>query len=57
MAKLDPNWRAALIMKEYHRMTYEEIGSALNTAVGTVKSWIHRAKESLARRLKDKGII
>jgi len=57
LAKLDPNWRAALIMKEYDRMTYEEIGEALDIAVGTVKSWIHRAKELLAKRLKDKGII
>jgi len=57
LAKLEPNWRAALIMKEYDQMTYEDIGNALDVAVGTAKSWVHRAKETLARRLKDKGII
>jgi len=57
LARLDPNWRAALVMKEYDRMTYEEIAQALSVAQGTVKSWIHRAKESLALKMKDKGII
>ena len=57
MAALDANWRAALIMKEYDRMTYDEIAQAMEVAPGTVKSWVYRAKESLAKALRDKGII
>lgn len=45
--QLSADQRASFILREYQGLSYQEIASVMATTEGTVKSRIHRAKESL----------
>ncbi|OYT71074.1 MAG: RNA polymerase subunit sigma [Chloracidobacterium sp. CP2_5A] len=51
LSALPPDFRDALIMKEYDGLSCEEIADITSVAVGTVKSRLFRAKLELKRRL------
>lgn len=52
---LSPERREVLILREIHQLSYEEIAAALSLDIGTVKSRIHRARESLRKILTERG--
>ncbi len=52
LQEIDPDFRDAILMKEYEDLKYEEIAEILNVAVGTVKSRIYRGKLELKKRLE-----
>lgn len=52
LSEIDPDFREAIILKEYEGLKYEEIAEILNVAVGTVKSRIFRGKMELKKRLE-----
>lgn len=45
-------YREAVVLSDIEGLTYEEVASALNINIGTVKSRIARGREELRRRLK-----
>ena len=47
LAAIPEHYRAALVLREYGELTYEEIAVALGIPVQTVKSRIHRARAAL----------
>ena len=47
MEKLNPKHREILILRNVKNMSYEDISEVLGISVGTVKSRIARARESL----------
>lgn len=49
---LEPDFREVIILRDMHDMAYEEISAALKLAVGTVKSRLFRARESVKECLK-----
>jgi RNA polymerase sigma-70 factor (ECF subfamily) len=49
---LPENFRIAIVLREMQGLSYEEIAKATNSAVGTVKSRIARAREKLQEGLK-----
>ncbi|MEW6733355.1 MAG: sigma-70 family RNA polymerase sigma factor [Acidobacteriota bacterium] len=51
LARLDPEQRDPIILREYEGLSYEEIAEILSIAVGTVKSRIFRGKLELKRLL------
>jgi RNA polymerase sigma-70 factor (ECF subfamily) len=53
LLELPEKFREAVILCDIEGMTYEEIASALEISIGTVKSRISRGREEIRRRLKD----
>lgn len=53
LGALTETQRAALVLREYDDLSYEEIAASLETTVSAVKGLIHRAREALKEELKD----
>jgi RNA polymerase sigma-70 factor (ECF subfamily) len=51
LGELPFDQRSAIILREIHGLSYEEIGESLGAAVGTVKSRLARARATLRDRL------
>lgn len=51
IAQLPEHFRAALVLCEYEGMSYAEIAEVLDISVAQVKTWLHRGRRQLARRL------
>jgi RNA polymerase sigma-70 factor (ECF subfamily) len=50
---LQPEYRAAFLLREYHEFEYTEIASNLQIDLGTVKSRLSRARAALRRALEE----
>jgi len=53
MEKLSPKHREILVLRNVKNLTYEEIAGILQISIGTVKSRIARARESLRSKLGE----
>ena len=51
VASLAPNYRAAILLKYFEELSYEEIAEVLGCSKGTVASRLNRGHKILARRL------
>ena len=49
---LEPEFREVIVLRDMQDLAYEEIGTALKLAIGTVKSRLFRARESVKECLK-----
>jgi len=54
IASLPPRYREAVVLCDLEGRTYEEAAEALECAIGTVRSRLHRARELLGRKLQWK---
>ncbi|MBV8817175.1 MAG: sigma-70 family RNA polymerase sigma factor [Acidobacteriaceae bacterium] len=52
LAKLNPNFRAAVVLRDIEDLSYEEIAVVLDVSIGTVKSRILRGREALRKVLE-----
>jgi RNA polymerase sigma-70 factor (ECF subfamily) len=52
MEQLSEEHREVLVLREFERMSYEEIAEVLGVPRGTVESRLHRARGELRERLK-----
>jgi RNA polymerase sigma-70 factor (ECF subfamily) len=51
--RLRPEYRACILLRHVEGRTYDEIAEILNLPLGTVKTYIHRARNELRILLKD----
>lgn len=51
LARLEPEAREVLVLREAEALSYEEIAEILAVPVGTVRSRLHRARAELQQRL------
>jgi len=52
MAELPEELRTAITLREIEGMSYEDIANVMNCPIGTVRSRIFRARETIADRLR-----
>ena len=51
LGQLPPHYRAVMVLRYWHDMSYEEIAAILGATQGTVKSRLHRARNMLAEHV------
>lgn len=49
--KLQPNHRVVISLYYWHGLSYQEISTVLSVPIGSVRGWMHRAKEELRKEL------
>jgi len=57
LAKLSPELREAVILRDVEEMEYREIAQVLNVPEGTVKSRLNRGRAELARVLRRHKVV
>ncbi len=50
-------YRQAFVLFHEHEFSYGEIAAAMDVPLGTVKTWVHRARRELIERLRSRGIL
>ena len=53
--RLRPEYRQVVILRYQEEFSYEEIAEVLNLPLGTVKSYLHRARTELAETMRAAG--
>ena len=56
LSMLPAKYRAVLVLRYWHDLSYEEIATALRLTPALVKARLHRARELVARTMKVTGI-
>ena len=51
LARLDPDAREILVLREVEDLSYEDMAALLDVAIGTVRSRLHRARGELRRHV------
>jgi RNA polymerase sigma-70 factor (ECF subfamily) len=57
LAGLREEHRQAFLLFHEQQLSYEEIANALNVPMGTIKTWVHRARRELIDRLQQRGVV
>ncbi|HMP78442.1 MAG TPA: sigma-70 family RNA polymerase sigma factor [Pirellulaceae bacterium] len=52
-----PEWRQAFLLFYERQLAYGEIAEELDVPLGTVKTWVHRARQVLIDRLSRREVI
>jgi RNA polymerase sigma-70 factor, ECF subfamily len=53
--RLRPEYRSAIVLRHQEGLEYDEIAQVLDLPLGTVKTFLHRARRELARHLSAAG--
>jgi RNA polymerase sigma factor (sigma-70 family) len=56
-ADLRPEYRSVFVLYHERGQSYEEIAAALKRPVGTVKTWLHRARLEVLDGLRRRGMV
>jgi RNA polymerase sigma factor (sigma-70 family) len=56
LGELRPDYRLVFVLFHEQNLSYEEIARAVTRPVGTVKTWLHRARAELAESLSRRGV-
>ena len=56
IARLRPEYRACILLRHVEGFSYEEIARTLDLPLGTVKTYIHRARNELRGYLENRKI-
>lgn len=57
LAELRPDYRTAFVLFHEQGQPYDAIANVLRRPVGTVKTWLHRARLELLDALRERGMI
>jgi RNA polymerase sigma factor (sigma-70 family) len=54
---LRPDYRSVFVLFHEHGQPYEDIAEALERPVGTIKTWLHRARTEVLEHLRRRGMV
>jgi len=54
--KIRPEYRVVFALFHEQHLAYEEIAETVGRPIGTVKTWLHRARAELAEHLSRRGV-
>lgn len=57
LATLRSEYRTVFVLFHQHGQPYEEIAAALDRPVGTIKTWLHRARLEVLQQLRCRGMV
>jgi RNA polymerase sigma-70 factor (ECF subfamily) len=57
LSELRLEYRTAFVLYHEQGQPYEDIAQALERPVGTIKTWLHRARLELLERLRRRGMV
>lgn len=57
LRQLRPDYRSVFVLFHEHGHPYEEIAEALGRPVGTIKTWLHRARLEVLDYLRRRGMV
>lgn len=57
VGELRPDFRAVFILFHEQGRSYEEIALVVERPVGTVKTWLHRARQEVLDQLQRRGMV
>jgi RNA polymerase sigma-70 factor (ECF subfamily) len=56
LSNLRPEYRQAFVLFHDEQLAYEEIADRMAVPLGTVKTWVHRARKELMVQLQCRGV-
>jgi RNA polymerase sigma factor (sigma-70 family) len=57
LRQLRPEYRTVFLLFHEQGQPYEDIALAMNRPVGTIKTWLHRARLEILERLRKRGMV
>ena len=57
LGELRPEYRSVFLLFHEQGQPYEDIATAMNRPVGTIKTWLHRARLQIMERLRRRGMV
>ncbi len=57
LAELRPEYRLVFVLFHEQGQAYEQIAEVVGRPVGTVKTWLHRARMEMLERLRRRGMV
>ena len=51
------DYRQAFLLFHEQQLSYAEIAEVMDCPLGTVKTWVHRARRELIQRLTKRGVV
>jgi RNA polymerase sigma-70 factor (ECF subfamily) len=57
LQEVRPEYREAFVLFHEQELSYAEIAEAMQAPLGTIKTWVHRARRELIEKLKQRGAI
>jgi RNA polymerase sigma-70 factor, ECF subfamily len=57
LGKLPPNQRAAIVMRYYLDLSEEQMAEKLSSPIGTIKWWLHAARQRLKKLLQSIQVV
>jgi RNA polymerase sigma-70 factor (ECF subfamily) len=57
VADLRQDYKIVFVMFHEQGQPYEDIAAALERPVGTIKTWLHRARLEILERLRQRGMV
>jgi RNA polymerase sigma-70 factor (ECF subfamily) len=57
LAQIRDEYRQAFVLFHEYELSYQQIAEALGCPLGTVKTWVHRARRELVDRLRQREVF